>query len=39
MVHGLIAFLLQPRNAHARALRAAFVFKIVPMVNADGVFR
>jgi hypothetical protein len=39
MVHGLIAFLLQPRNPYAQALRAAFVFKIVPMLNPDGVAR
>ncbi|RYG40669.1 hypothetical protein EON68_03945, partial [archaeon] len=39
LVHGLIAFLLQPRNPYARLLRAAFVFKIVPMMNPDGVYR
>lgn len=39
MVHGLVAFLLQPRNPHARALRNAFVWKIIPMLNPDGVAR
>jgi hypothetical protein len=39
MVHGLIAFLLQPRNPYARLLRNRFVFKIVPMINPDGVAR
>jgi len=39
MVHGLIAFLLQPRNPYAKALRSAFVFKIMPMLNPDGVAR
>lgn len=38
MVHGLLAFLLQPRNAYAAELRKRFVFKLVPMINPDGVF-
>lgn len=39
MVHGLLAFLLQPRNPYARALRNRFVFHVVPMINPDGVAR
>ncbi len=38
MLHGLLAFLLQPRNAYAAELRRRFVFKLVPMINPDGVF-
>ena len=38
MLHGLLAFLLQPRNAYAAELRRRFVFKVVPMINPDGVF-
>lgn len=39
MLHGFLAFLLQPRNPYARALRSAFVFKVIPMLNPDGVAR
>jgi len=39
MLHGLLAFLLQPRNPYARALRNRFVFLVVPMLNPDGVAR
>ncbi|KAA0150308.1 hypothetical protein FNF29_05320 [Cafeteria roenbergensis] len=39
MLHGMLAFLLQPRNPYARALRNRFVFQVVPMVNPDGVAR
>jgi len=38
MLHGFLAFLLQPGNPYARELRRRFVFKVVPMVNPDGVF-
>ena len=38
MLHGLLAFLLQPRNPYARALRQRFLFNVVPMLNPDGVF-
>lgn len=38
MLHGFLAFLLQPGNSYARELRRRFVFKVVPMVNPDGVF-
>eukprot|EP01064_Diplonema_japonicum_P022277 TRINITY_DN3199_c0_g2_i1.p1 TRINITY_DN3199_c0_g2~~TRINITY_DN3199_c0_g2_i1.p1 ORF type:complete len:482 (+),score=108.99 TRINITY_DN3199_c0_g2_i1:48-1493(+) len=38
MLHGLIDFLLSD-NPQAAALRANFVFKIVPMLNPDGVAR
>ncbi|KRX10068.1 P-loop containing nucleoside triphosphate hydrolase [Pseudocohnilembus persalinus] len=34
---GILDFLLKEENQQARALRAAYVFKIVPMVNIDGV--
>lgn len=37
MVQGVIDFLLQPNCKEAQALRELFVFKIVPMLNPDGV--
>eukprot|EP01138_Halocafeteria_seosinensis_P004023 gb/GECG01004114.1/.p1 GENE.gb/GECG01004114.1/~~gb/GECG01004114.1/.p1 ORF type:complete len:1007 (+),score=96.04 gb/GECG01004114.1/:1-3021(+) len=37
MLHGLLAFLLQPKNPYAKALRKRFVVKVVPMINPDGV--
>ena len=34
---GLLALLLDPDEPRACALRSRFVFKIVPMLNPDGV--
>ena len=37
MMHGLILFLTS-EHAHARELREHVIFKVVPMLNPDGVF-
>lgn len=37
MVQGVIDFLMQPHCKEAQALRELFIFKIVPMLNPDGV--
>jgi cytosolic carboxypeptidase protein 2/3 len=37
MIQGVIDFLLQPTCKEAQALREQFIFKIVPMLNPDGV--
>jgi murein tripeptide amidase MpaA len=37
MVQGAIDFLLQKNNKEAKMLREQFIFKIVPMLNPDGV--
>jgi murein tripeptide amidase MpaA len=36
VIHGFIRFLVS-KNSIARQLRSRFVFKILPMVNIDGV--
>lgn len=37
MIQGAIDFLLQNNNKEAKMLRDQFIFKIVPMLNPDGV--
>uniref|UniRef100_A0A1I7WTS3 Peptidase_M14 domain-containing protein n=1 Tax=Heterorhabditis bacteriophora TaxID=37862 RepID=A0A1I7WTS3_HETBA len=37
MMHGIIDFLLTSLEATAEELRSQFVFKVVPMLNPDGV--
>ena len=39
VMDGLLELLLCKHDPRARALRERFVFKIVPMINPDGVFR
>jgi hypothetical protein len=37
MLQGAIEFLLQDNNKEAKLLRDTFIFKIIPMLNPDGV--
>ncbi|KAF1329426.1 Metalloprotease family m14a, partial [Globisporangium splendens] len=37
MLHGMLALLLHPTDEGAISLRRHFVFKIIPMLNPDGV--
>jgi murein tripeptide amidase MpaA len=37
MMRGLLFFLTDPENEEAKLLRQNFVFKIIPMLNPDGV--
>jgi len=37
-MRGIIKFLLSKKDVRAQTLRDNFVFKIVPMINPDGVF-
>jgi murein tripeptide amidase MpaA len=37
MMRGLLFFLTDPMNEEAKILRDNFVFKVVPMLNPDGV--
>lgn len=37
-VEGLIKFLLDKNDLRSHLLRKFFVFKIVPMINPDGVY-
>jgi len=37
MMRGLLFFITDPNNEEAKKLRENFIFKIVPMLNPDGV--
>jgi len=37
MIEGAIEFLTDPHNAEAAFLREHFIFKVIPMMNPDGV--
>ena len=37
MMRGVLTFLTDPDNIEARMLRENFVFKVIPMLNPDGV--
>jgi murein tripeptide amidase MpaA len=37
MMRGVLFFLTDPDNPEARMLRQRFLFKIIPMLNPDGV--
>ena len=37
MMRGVLFFLTDPNNEEARKLRQNFVFKVIPMLNPDGV--
>ena len=39
MMNGIIKFLLDKTNILSKLLRKFFVFKIVPIINVDGVYR
>jgi murein tripeptide amidase MpaA len=37
MMRGVLLFLTDPENEEAKLLRKHFIFKIIPMLNPDGV--
>mmetsp|Transcript_99093 Transcript_99093/g.136259 ORF Transcript_99093/g.136259 Transcript_99093/m.136259 type:complete len:100 (-) Transcript_99093:255-554(-) len=37
MMRGVLLFLTDPHNPEAKKLRENFIFKIIPMLNPDGV--
>mmetsp|Transcript_47264 Transcript_47264/g.34556 ORF Transcript_47264/g.34556 Transcript_47264/m.34556 type:complete len:275 (-) Transcript_47264:1306-2130(-) len=39
MLQGILDFLLQPNNKEAQLLRETFIFKILPILNPDGVIQ
>ena len=39
VLNGALRFLLHTTDPRAAALRARFIFKLVPMLNPDGVYR
>lgn len=39
VLNGILNFLLNEKSEQARLLREKFVFKIIPILNPDGVYR
>ena len=39
VMNGIFKFLLNKEDPRAKALRKNFVFKLIPMINPDGVYR
>lgn len=39
MFNGFLDLLMDPKNSHSRCLLKNFVFKIVPALNPDGIYR
>ncbi len=39
LMNGIINFLLDPKDPRAEILRKTFVFKIIPLINVDGISR
>jgi len=37
MMRGVLKFITDPHNKEAKMLRENFIFKIIPMLNPDGV--
>ena len=38
-MRGIVKFLLSMKDCRAQILRDNFVFKIIPMINPDGVYQ
>jgi murein tripeptide amidase MpaA len=39
VLNGILSFLTNEKSEQAKILRDNFVFKIIPMLNPDGVYR
>ena len=39
MLNGILSIITDPDNLHGKILRKHFVFKIIPLLNPDGVYR